>query len=243
MVSPSRRERLRNATLADIRHAARAQLAAGGPAAVSLRAIARDLGMTAPAIYRYFPSLDALIAQVVADLLTELREVVVAARDRVPATDPVGRLAEMGRAYRRWALANRREFSLIFGERIPGLEAMEHCGTAAHQASIQLGQVFVAELHAIWRHYRLDTSYHPPASLADALSPEVLKHRGDVPVEVIYAYLSGWIRLYGVVALEVFGQAAWVVTDPEPLFESEFVAYLRELGVPESALTTYADRS
>jgi len=76
MVSPSRRERLRNATLADIRHAARAQLAAGGPAAVSLRAIARDLGMTAPAIYRYFPSLDALM-QAVQD-----------ARDDVPRRFP-----------------------------------------------------------------------------------------------------------------------------------------------------------
>ncbi|HLU32629.1 MAG TPA: TetR/AcrR family transcriptional regulator [Natronosporangium sp.] len=233
MVSPSRRERLRDATVADIRRAARAQLAAGGPAAISLRAIARDLGMTAPAIYRYFPSLDALIAQVVADLLTELREMVVAARDRVPVTDPVTRLAEMGRAYRRWALANRREFSLVFGERIPALEAMERCGTAAHEASIQLGQLFLAELLALWRRYRLDTSGRQPSSaLTEALSPEALKHRGDVPVEVVHAYLSGWTRLYGVVAMEVFGQVAWIVTDPEPLFEHEFASYLRELGVP-----------
>ena len=232
MVSPSRRERLRSATLADIRNAARAQLAAGGPAAVSLRAIARDLGMTAPNIYRYFPSLDALIAQLVADLLTELREVVVAARDQVPTTAPVERMAEMGRAYRRWALAHRREFALVFGERIPGLEAMDRCGTAAHEASIQLGHAFLAELHALWRHHRLGTSDHPPAALTSALSPELLKHRGDVPVEVIHAYLTGWIRLYGVVAMEVFGQVAWAVTDPEPLFERELAVYLRELGVP-----------
>src|SRR5690606_9493120 len=208
-------------------------LAAGGPAAVSLRAIARDLGMTAPAIYRYFPSLDALTAQLVADLLTELRVVVVAARDQVPPTDPVRRLAELGRAYRRWALANRREFSLIFGERIPGLEAMDRCGTAAHQASIELGQVFLTELYALWRHHGLSRpDRQPSASLTAALSPAVLKHRGEVPVEVIQAYLSGWIRLYGVVAMEVFDQVAWVVTDPEPLFESELAAYLRELGVP-----------
>src|SRR5690606_5693981 len=91
----------------------------------------------------------------------------------------------------------------------------------------------LTELYALWRHHGLSRpDRQPSASLTAALSPEVLKHRGEVPVEVIQAYLSGRIRLYGVVAMEVFDQVAWVVTDPEPLFESELAAYLRELGVP-----------
>ena len=141
-------------------------LAPNSPPAVRprsrLRAIARDLGMTAPAIYRYFPSLDALIAQVVADLLTELREMVVAARDRVPVTDPVTRLAEMARAFRRWALANRPSSRSCSANGSPALEAI---GTLRHrrphEASIRLGQLFLAELLALWRRYR--PTPRPPA--------------------------------------------------------------------------------
>ena len=71
--SPSRRERIRTATVAEIKALARRLLVGGGLAAISLRAIARDMGMTAPAIYRYFPSLDALVAELTEDLYDELR--------------------------------------------------------------------------------------------------------------------------------------------------------------------------
>src|SRR5688572_27661487 len=81
-VTPTRRERIRSATVAEIKDHARQLLGSGGPPAISLRAIAREMGMTAPAIYRYFPSLDALVVDLVEDLYDELRLAVEAVRDR-----------------------------------------------------------------------------------------------------------------------------------------------------------------
>src|SRR6476661_94588 len=93
---PTRRERLRTATVAEIKDLARRLLVSGGPTAISLRAIARDMGMTAPAIYRYFPSLDALVQEVVEDLYNEARLAIEAVRDA--AAPPAEQLIEMARA-------------------------------------------------------------------------------------------------------------------------------------------------
>src|SRR3954451_24134646 len=111
--TPSRRDRLRRAAVADIKDAGRRLLVSGGPGAISLRGIARDMGMTAPAIYRYFPSLDALVIELTGDLFDELRQTIEAARDGVPA-EPLVQLLEMARAFRRWSLAHPPEFALMF---------------------------------------------------------------------------------------------------------------------------------
>src|SRR5215469_3655476 len=102
--APTRRERLRTATVAEIKQLARRLLVDGGPSAISLRAIARDMGMTAPAIYRYFASLDALIQELVEDFFDELR----AAVEAVPVDPgrPAEQLMEMARALRRWSVAH-----------------------------------------------------------------------------------------------------------------------------------------
>src|SRR6266516_370540 len=77
--APTRRERLRTATLAEIKQAARQLVVRHGPTAISLRAIGRELGMSAPALYRYFPSLEALVMAVCSDVYDELRDAVTAA--------------------------------------------------------------------------------------------------------------------------------------------------------------------
>src|SRR5918994_5122961 len=118
--APTRRERLRTSTLAEIKQHARRLLVEGGVEAISLRAIARDMGMTAPAIYRYFPSLDALVEAMAGDIFDELRDVVVAART---AAGPGGvhQIQAMARAFREWSVAHRPEYTLILGNPLPGL--------------------------------------------------------------------------------------------------------------------------
>lgn len=247
MVSPSRRDRRRTATATEIRQTARGQLARGGPAAVSLRAIAREMGMTAPAIYRYFPSLDALVGALCTDLFTELSEAIIAARDRLPADGPGPRLAAMARAFRHWAIHHHAEFSLMFGEPIPGLASpaslaslagaeTTSAGSAvsavsATDASSRFGGAFLAEFGALWRRHGLRMP--PPEAISTAftehLAPGLLAYAGDLPPEVIYLFLSGWTRLYGLVAMEVFGHLSWAVTDHEPLFESEIATFLHHL--------------
>jgi AcrR family transcriptional regulator len=224
--TPSRRDRLRTATVAEIKDTARRLLVGGGPAAISLRAIARDMGMTAPAIYRYFASLDALAVELVTDFFDELGQTVESAAVQAAAqgdAGPVERIAVMARAFRRWSLDHPSEFALMFGSPVPGItQFAAQCGPV-NDAGARFGEAFLtvmAELYVT----------HPfPAPPAGALEeqlranfvPYLDKHGDRFPIAVVYVFLASWTRLYGLVAMEVFGHLQWAVTDAEPLFELE----------------------
>src|SRR5882757_3055497 len=93
----TRRERLRDTTVAEIKATALKHMAVSGTAAISLRAVARDMGMTAGAIYSYFSDRDALISALVADVYTSLADTRGPARDGGPGDDPAGRVMGYGR--------------------------------------------------------------------------------------------------------------------------------------------------
>jgi AcrR family transcriptional regulator len=227
---PTRRERLRTATVIEIKDAARRLLVTGGPAAISLRAIARDMGMTAPAIYRYFSSLDALIVDLTADLYDEVRHVVVAAREAEPASEPVRQLASMARAFRRWSVTKPAEFGLMFGSPVPGVTAFEDDCDHETSAAAQFGEAFLGPLGELWATGRFVTP--PPELISRRLGAYLgpcMENHGDLPVEVIYVFLSAWTRLYGIVALEVFGHLRWALSEEEPLFEMELAFLLDQL--------------
>ncbi|GAB3160621.1 TetR/AcrR family transcriptional regulator [Micromonospora sonneratiae] len=229
MSVPTRRERLRTATLAEIKENARRLLTTGGPQAISLRAIARDMGMTAPAIYRYFPSLDALVAAVVGDLFEEMRNTVEAARRSAGDDDPVRQLVAMARAFRHWAIGHPVEFGLIFGTPVPELASVRECGDP-QQPSAQLGAQFIQPIVELWRRGPLPA---PPRDrierrLGRFLQP-LRENHGDLPIEVAYIFLSAWARLYGLVAMEVFRQFDWAVTEAEALFELELEMFTAQL--------------
>ncbi|BCJ72840.1 TetR family transcriptional regulator [Catellatospora sp. IY07-71] len=225
-----RRERLRERTVAEIKELARTQLVAGGPASVSLRAIARDMGMTAAALYRYFPALDALVIELCTDLFDEVRIACEAARDALdPAADPVERLVVMARALRGWALAHRPEATLIFGPPMPGVEQFhEQCKDLEH-AGACFGAIFIQPMVELWEAGRL-----PEAAQVDLdRLAGALPAQGELPIEVTAVFLTSWTRLYGVMAAELFGQLSWAATDTEPLFEAElafFASQVRPVG-------------
>lgn len=232
MTAPTRRERLRIATLSEIKDGARRLLVTGGPQAISLRAIARDMGMTAPAIYRYFPSLDALIVALAGDLYDELRESVEQARDAA-GDDPAGQLGAMARAFRSWSIRHPAEFTLIFGNPVPEMSGfVDDCDNPGHPGA-RFGAVFMQPLVELWRRSPFRTP--PPELIEDRLGrclEPLRQSHGDVPVEVAYLLLSGWVRLYGIVSMEVFNQLQWAVTEPEALFETELAAFLHQLFAP-----------
>ena len=232
MTITPRRERIRSATVAEIKNLARQLLVSGGPAAISLRAIARDMGMTAPAIYRYFPSLDALVGDLCEDLFDELREWVEAARDACPADEPLPRLTEMARAFRRWSVAHPAEFGLMFGSPVPGVTRYEADCVGPDHAGARFGAPFLQAFAEVWHTSRFPT---PPVELIEQklgryIAPHEVSHGAGLPVEVVYAYLSGWTRLYGLVAMEVFGHLGWAVTEVEPLFELELAAFVAQMS-------------
>jgi AcrR family transcriptional regulator len=228
----TRRERLRTATLHEIKDAARRMLVTGGPTAISLRAIARDMGMTAPGIYRYFASLDALVADLASDLFDELRGQVEAAREAIPADDPLGRLLAMARAFRRWSVRHPAEFAMLFGNPVPGVSAIEEQCADVQGAGHRFGATFLETFAALWQHapFAVPPRDFVPEGLGADLEPYRQTHGPELPIEVIYVYLSAWTRLYGLVAMEVFGHLRWALSDVEPLFETELAVFARQVS-------------
>src|SRR5512143_3736128 len=117
----------RTAQIADlqtaIKETAWKQIAEFGAPTLSLRAIARELGITAPAIYNYFPRRDDLVTALIIDAYTSFGDSQIEARDAVAADDLSGRMLAIGVAYRDWALAYPQRYQLLFGTPIPGYEA------------------------------------------------------------------------------------------------------------------------
>lgn len=227
----NRRDRVRAATVSEIKQTARKVLVADGVEGLSLRAIARDMGMTAPALYRYFPSREELIVALIGDLYDELADTMTAAAEAEPGDDVAGRLAAVSRAFRGWAVGHPGEFGLLFGNPVPGVEVEEGTDEQPNpvkESGRRFGRIF-GELVA--RLY-LTAPFPIPADdeIEPALRAELEQWNeelpDDLPTGVTQVFLSCWIRLYGTVAMEVFGHLRFAVADAEPVFEAE----LRDLA-------------
>lgn len=228
--APTRRERVRDATVSEIKSTARALLVADGPDALTLRAIAREMGMTPPALYRYFASHEDIVVALCHDVLEELTATLAAARDSVGTDDPVGRLMATCREFRRWSLTHPREFHLTFASAV---------GHAPHDheepgQDISFGEVFLGIFVEIWTR-------QPFAVPAETdLPPDLLRQlrtfsaaTGDtLPLGAVVAYLAGWVRLYGAVTIEVFGHLGFALDDPQPMFEAMLADMRRQLTTP-----------
>ena len=243
----TRRDRVRAATVTEIKDTARRILVAEGMAGLSLRAIARDMGMTAPALYRYFASREELLVDLIADLYEELTGAMVAARDAQPAGDLGARLTAVSRTFRSWSIGHQPEFGLLFGTPPPGPAAPGDAGhgqTRAHAAGVRFGQVFGELVAQVY----LTRPFPVPAE--EDLDPALrrqLAHWGEsfpvrLPLGVMQVFLSCWIRLYGSVTMEIFGHLKFAVDDAEPIFEAELADAARLLGFDEPPPPTAAGR-
>jgi AcrR family transcriptional regulator len=221
------RERRRAEAVAEIKDVARRLLVAGGPAAISLRAIAREMGMTTSALYRYYRSLDALVVALRGELFEELGRVTYAALDEVPEDDPILRVTAMARAFRRWGLEHRQEFGLMLGPPLAGTAGEP--GTP-DDAVACIGAAFLRELAELWRRGKLVVPSVDP--IAGHLVPSLnryLAESADLEPAVVFAFLSAWTKLYGIIAMEIFGHMTWAVTDTEEFFEAELAEFTRWL--------------
>lgn len=210
-----RRKQLRERSFQDIRQAARALLLAEGLAGVTINAVARRMGMTGPAIYRYYDSHEALIAGLTAEFYREATEEIEAVR----APGAVN-LVPMCRALRRWALANRAGFQLIFATPplapSPGLARGE-----AQQAALAFGAVFFDEVAQIWesKGFPVPAPASMDPSLRQQLDQYARENGNRLPTEAVFVFLTCWIRLYGLLCMEVLHQMDFAITDASPLFE------------------------
>jgi len=218
----SRRDRVRAATSGEIKETARRILVAEGPEAVSLRAIAREMGMTAPALYRYFTSREDLVRHVVGDIFSEIagdiRAAAIAAGQAADG-DVTAKLIAACREFRRWALSHREEFGLLFGTPLPALEALHF--DKIDDCAMEFAGSWMTLFLELWQ-------LHPfPVPADDQIEPGLLaqlaRYTGglgvDVPAGAALTFLRCWVHLYGMVSLEVFGHLHFALDDPAPLFE------------------------
>ncbi|WP_326796137.1 TetR/AcrR family transcriptional regulator [Streptomyces sp. NBC_01808] len=226
----SRRERLRAETTREIKAIALRQMTEGGPGAISLRGIAREMGMTARAIYSYFPTRDDLITELISGIAASLAEATETACNAVPETDPGGRLLAWGQALREWALAHPESFRLFYGHPVPGYRPPEEgpVDQTARRVCRELTRL-VAEAWPQARHRQPEET-----SWSDLHPDYVAKIRTDlpdVPPAAAALALRVWGRMHGLVALEVDGHIHPVAGNPAALHRAEMLDLVRSLGL------------
>jgi AcrR family transcriptional regulator len=210
-VTPPLRQRYRGQVRDEVKRAALRQLADGGPPALSINAIGKELGVSGPALYRYFAGRDDLLTELIVDAYDELGEALSHAAGRTSARPERERLRAIARAYRDWAVANPHRYRLLFAEPLPGYDAhAERLVDASQRAMDVLIDVLGnagAEVPSIALERELERWARSRG--IDAGAPVALR-----AVEV-------WARLHGFVSLEIGGSFASMQLDPDRLFRAE----------------------
>lgn len=238
----SRREMQRMATELEIKAVARKQLSVDGAQHVTLRGIARDMGMTAPALYRYFPSLDELVAAMCEDFFEEVTEAISAAIAQA-SESPGHAMHAAIRTFRDWATGHKGEFTLMFreGEVVTG-------ASAPCAGSQKFAGVFFGLYVRMWRAQSFAVPELTEVSAATcarmaAFASQILEpsdapggaapqDAADLPPGALFVFARTWVRLYGVITMEVFGQLTFLFDDVSPYFESELEDAARAVEVP-----------
>jgi AcrR family transcriptional regulator len=230
-VIPNRRQRLRTEAADEIKTIALKLMAEGGPDAISLRAIAREMGMTAGAIYGYYATRDDLITALIMDVYTSLVDTVEAARDAHPPTDVAGRLLAWGEAFRTWAITNPEGFRLIYGDPVTGYRVPE--GGAAPNAEHRACAGLTALVAAAWPHARRLQSGgdHQWSDFEASLSTTIRESFPDLPPAAVALALRVWGRMHGLVALEVYGHLRTQTRHPAKLYRAEMIDLIKSLGL------------
>jgi AcrR family transcriptional regulator len=204
--SSTPRERYRTQVRAEIKEHAWEQIATAGASALSLNAIAKRMGMSGPALYRYFDGRDELITELIRDAYRSQADTLRA------AAEAGADLAGLAHALRAWALDDPQRYFLIFGTPVPGYHAPDD----------------ITEIAAETMAVIVDACAAAPSSdgTAGAFDTHLETHRrwaGDhpAPAPALHRALSFWSRLHGVLSLELAGQFTGMGFDPALLFEAE----------------------
>ncbi|MFC8823904.1 TetR/AcrR family transcriptional regulator [Streptomyces sp. NPDC057137] len=227
----NRRARLRAETTQEIKSVALALMSSGGPDAITLRAIAREMGMTANAIYGYYATRDDLVTTLIAEVYTSLVDVAEAARDALPAEDSAGRILAWATAFRQWALDNPEGFRLVYGDPVPNYRPPEGgpAAEAARRACAGLtGLVATAWPQAVAR--QSDESYEW-SDFAPSLAAAVREDFPDLPPVAVALALRVWGRMHGLVSLEIYGHLGGQTGAPEKIYRAEMLDLVRSLGL------------
>lgn len=221
------RARNRAAIEAEILESARRQLAHDGASALSLRAVARDLGMVSSALYRYVRSRDELLTLLIVSAFTSLGEAVEAAHDAQPGGDLTARWRAIGHALRQWALANPHEYALVYGSPVPDYRAPAEQTTGPGTRVLALLVRLLADAtrsgelarDAFTAHLTEDLTPEATAAAGGMLDDPFLAGSG-LDADTLMSGLASWSLLMGALSAEVFGRLGRdTVADPDAYFD------------------------
>ncbi|RFA12477.1 hypothetical protein B7R22_15245 [Subtercola boreus] len=235
---PTRREERRQQTVQEIKQLAMEQIRAGGPDAVSLSGIVRQMSMSPAALYRYFANRDALLADLVVDAYNELADSLAAIEPgRRSAADQLDAVLRGSRA---WALEHPNAYRLIFQTTIGSGE--DFAADRTIPASSRSMAVIVDALSAATGHAEQDAAAAPPATGSDAARSQAFQSWAErsglthVPVDVLMLAFLTWTRLHGIISLELGGHLAATGIGADLLFEAELeIIRLQAARLPAAA--------
>ena len=219
------RARVRAELTREIKDVARRQLGESGAAALSLRAVARELGMVSSAVYRYFPSRDELLTALIIDAYEAVGAVATKAEKKIKRTDLLGRWMATARAVRTWAIAHPQEYALIFGSPIPGYQAPRDTIDPASRIPLLIlgfvndrGEVASEEIR-IPRSVRADLR---------TIGEQAASAAGDAQLA---RGLMAWSELIGLISFELFGHLHNVIHDFKAHFDFQMQGVGARLGL------------
>ncbi|GAA2586082.1 MULTISPECIES: TetR/AcrR family transcriptional regulator [Streptomyces] len=223
------RERRRNAAVREIVDAAEHHVGLHGPAALSLRAIARGLGMTVQALYHYFPNRDALVTALITKAYGDLSDTLQAAADTAADKPSTPRPVAVAEAYRGWGVAHPERFQLLYGTPLRYYAAPAEGPTT--QAVRRMAAIFQRELFAGFTPAQLAAADAPSPSppFREHLEGLPVHAQGELPPAAVSLFLSAWGHVHGLVVLEVFGHTAFLGDHQAEVFRSSVRMMLEDV--------------
>ncbi|MBI5295711.1 MAG: TetR/AcrR family transcriptional regulator [Chloroflexi bacterium] len=228
----TRRERNRLSTIEEIKSTAWKQIGELGAASLSLRAIAREMGMTAPGLYRYYADRDALVTALLIDAFDSFSAALESARDACPADDHAGRFFAIGRAYFQWGAANPQKYLFLFGTPISGYQFSGEVGPSAQRSFLVL-QGVLGEAAAAGKLSGAVSTLGLPTSLQSQY--EMLGQYGmPYTPEVTHLALTVWAVIHGITSLHLYNYLAGFLGGQMGAFiDHELEKLSRQLGLSQ----------
>jgi AcrR family transcriptional regulator len=212
--------------MGEILDTGRVHLARDGASALSLRAVARDLGMVSSAVYRYVPNRDALLTMLIIDAYNGLGAAVEEAEHTIPRADHVGRFLATCHAVRTWALAHPQEYALVYGSPVPGYVApQDTIGPAARVPVVLL--TVLADLQSLGHAPKGE----PVAPQVSAAIEGIRTFSGGlIPDDLLLRGMAAWSGLFGAVSFELYGHLHNVVADGARARRAYFDHQMRQVA-------------
>jgi AcrR family transcriptional regulator len=230
------RERARSELTREIKEEARRQLADAGANGLSLRAVARELGMVSSALYRYYPSRDELLTALIIDAYDAIGGAAERAADSL-APSARDRWVATCHAIRDWARSHPHEYALIYGSPVPGYQAPE--ATIGPASRVPLAFTGLLARAAANGELSLPPAGPPMPRLDDALAAQAAALTAalglrEVPPEALVSAVVAWTQLFGMISFELFGQFVGSFEPADALFARAVVQLAALAGLSEA---------